>query len=52
MNVVEMESLNLEAMDVAELEKRLELALVGDMPDAAWSCCVDGGGTCPNLQSC
>ncbi len=50
--VPEMETLNLESMDVNELEKRLELALAGDAPDAWGSCCVDGGGSCPNLESC
>jgi len=47
---LEIESLNLEEMDVHELEKRLELSLAGGM-DAAWSCCSDGG-SCPNLSCC
>jgi hypothetical protein len=50
----EMSSLNVDAMDVRELEKRLELSLAGDVSSAAaWSCCVDGaGGSCPNLSCC
>jgi hypothetical protein len=47
----EMRSLNVDEMDVRELEKRLELSLAGDVPSAAWDCCVDGGG-CPQLQCC
>jgi hypothetical protein len=47
----EMRSLNLDEIDVRELEKRLELSLAGDISNAAWSCCADGG-SCPQLSCC
>jgi hypothetical protein len=47
----EMSSLNLDEIDVRELEKRLELSLAGDISNAAWSCCADGG-SCGQLTCC